>query len=157
MANKYRVTLNEDERRELDEIIHKGKGAARRLTRARILFQADEARAGPHETDEQIVAALRVGLSTVYRVRQAFVERGLDAALERRKPTGRLYRKLDGAGEARLVALACSQPPVGRTRWTLQLLADQLVELKVVDTISDECVRATLKKTTCSRTARNTG
>ncbi len=107
--------------------------------------------------DEAIVEALDVSLSTVHRVRQAFVEEGLDGALYRKKPTGRQYRKLDGDQEARLVALACSTPPSGQARWTLQLLADRLVALKVVDSISPECVRTTLKKTTSSRGWKSSG
>jgi transposase len=93
---------------------------------------------------------VEVGLSTVHRVRQAYVEQGLEAALHRKRPAGRQYRKLDGAQEARLIALACSPPPEGSNRWTLRLLADQLVALEVVASISPECVRATLKKTTSS-------
>ena len=96
-------------------------------------------------------------LSTVHRVRQAFVEEGLEAALYRKKPSNRQYRKLDGDQEARLVVLACSKPPAGRARWTMQLLADQLVVMKVVDAISGECVRTTLKKTTSSRGWRSSG
>jgi hypothetical protein len=93
----------------------------------------------------------------VYRVRQAFVEQGLAAALFRKKPTGRQYRKLDGAQEAHLIALACSTPPDGRRRWTLRLLADRLVELAVVESISPECVRTPLKKTPLSRGCANSG
>ena len=92
------------------------------------------------------------GLSTIHRIRQAFVQEGLEEALYRKKPTGRQYRKLDGAEEARLIAVACSKPPGGRARWTLQLLADKLVELEIVDSISHECVRSTLKKTISSPT-----
>jgi transposase len=100
---------------------------------------------------------VETSLSSVHRVRQAFVEEGLAAALERRKPTGRQYRKLDGAQEARLIALACSEPPEGRVHWTLHLLADRLVALNVVPSISAECVRTTLKKTISNRGSRNSG
>ena len=95
--------------------------------------------------------------STVHRVRQAFVEEGLVEALYRKKPTGRQYRKLDGDQEARLIAVACSAAPEGRTCWTLRLLADKLVELQVVEDISPECVRTTLKKTNCSRGGTSNG
>jgi transposase len=101
--------------------------------------------------------AVETSLSSVHRVRQAFVEEGLAAALERRKPTGRQYRTLDGAQEARLIAVACSEPPEGRVHWTLQLLADRLVALHVVPSISAECVRTTLKKTISTRGSRNSG
>jgi len=98
-----------------------------------------------------------VSLSTVHRVRERFVEAGLDAVLHQRACPQRQYRKLDGAGEAVLIATACSQAPAGRSRWTLHLLADKLVELGVVEQISHECVRSTLKKTNFSRTARSNG
>jgi len=157
MANKYIVTLTPQERRELTASITKGKAAARKLTHARILLQADVADGGPGPTDEQIVAAVHSSTATVHRVRQAFVEEGLEAALNAKKPTDRQYRKLNGEQEARLIAVACSPPPAGRTTWTMQLLADKLVELKVVDSIGRECVRTTLKKTTSSRGSRNNG
>lgn len=147
---KWIVRLTAAERTGLQRLLDEGKRAGSVLKRAWVLLQADAD--GPGWKDPQIAEAYGVSLSTVHRVRQAFVEEGLDAALHRKKPTGRHYRKLDGAQEARLLAIACSQPPTGRKRWTLQLLADRLVELKVVDTISGECVRATLKKTSSSRT-----
>ena len=150
MHAKYKVTLTDKEREELTALVSKGKAAARKLTHARILLKADASPAGPNWLDEQITAALDVGRTTVYRVRQAFVEVGPDAALNAKRPTGRQYRKLDGAQEARLVALACSAPPQGRQRWTLQLLAGKFVELKGVDSIGHECVRTTLKKTNLS-------
>jgi len=150
MPAKYKVTLTEDERQALAALVSKGKAAARKLVHARILLKADVAAAGPNWSDAQITAALDVGDSTVHRVRQAFVEESLEAALNAKRPTNRQYRKLDGAQEARLVALACSAPPEGRQRWTLQLLADKFVELKVVDSSGPECVRTTLKKTSLS-------
>jgi len=150
MPAKYKVTLTDDERQVLTALVSKGKTAARTLTHAHILLQADAASGGPNWLDAQIEAALHVERTTVFRVRAAFVEEGLDAALNRKRPSGRQYRKLDGAQEARLVALACSAPPEGRLRWTLQLLADKCVELKVVDSIGRECVRTTLKKTNLS-------
>ena len=129
MQKKYHVTLTPEERCELERMVSAGKAAARKLTHARILLKADEAEGGPGWTDEQIAEALDVGLSTVWRVRRQFVEEGLEAALAPR-PSARVYaRKLDGAGEARLVKLACSTPPEGRKRWTLQLLADRMVVL----------------------------
>src|SRR5258706_1336737 len=152
---KYLVRLEAEERQQLLDLVAKGKRAASVLTRARILLKAD---AGSEDwNDEAIVEALDVSLSTVHRVRQAFVEEGLESALCRKKPTGRQFRKLDGDQEARLIVLACSAPPAGRARWTLQLLADQLVVLKVVDSISGECVRTTLKKTTSNPGWRNSG
>jgi transposase len=129
----------------------KGKVAARKLTRAHLLLQAD---AGG--MDAAIAAALHVGIATVERVRKRFVEEGLEAALhERPRPGGQ--RKLDGKQEAFLIALACSTPPEGRTCWTMQLLADRLIELRVVDAISDETVRRTLKKTSLSHGRRRLG
>ena len=144
----YRVTLTADERQGLQEMIAAGKAAAQKLAHARILLKADAAPDGPAWTDEQIAAAVEVSIATVERVRQRFVEQGLEAALVR-KPQDRPSRqpKLDGRAEARLIALACSKPPEGRTEWTMQLLADKLVELEVVDSVSDETVRRTLKKT----------
>jgi transposase len=150
MPAKYKITLTDDERQALTALISKGKAAARKRTHAQVLLKADAAPAGPGWSDEQIQTAFSVGRTTIYRVRQAFVEEGLDAALERKLPTGRQFRKLDGAQEARLVALACSAPPEGRQRWTLQLLADKMVVLNIVDAIGRECVRTTLQKTNSS-------
>jgi transposase len=154
---KYVVRLEAEERQQLLDLITKGKRAASVLTRARILLKADAGPRGPGRTDEAIAEAVETSPSTVHRVRQAFVEEGLQAALHRQKPGGRQYRKLDGAQEARLIALACGTPPEGRARWTLRLLADKLVELEVVDSISAECVRQTLKKTRCSPGGRSSG
>ena len=145
---KYIVRLTTEERMQLTELISTGRRAAAVLTRARILLKADVSEGGPAWGDGEIAEAVETSLSSIHRVRQTFVEEGLDAALARQRPTGRQYRKLDGAQEARLVALTCSAPPEGRTRWTLQLLADRLVALEVVDTIGREGVRTTLKKTT---------
>jgi transposase len=150
---KYLVTLTPEERQHLRKLVSAGKRSARTLTRARILLQADQAAGGPAWEDARIAEALRCGLRTVERVRQRFVEQGLDAALTH-KPQERPSRepRLDGAAEARLIALACSAPPKGRARWTLKLLADKLVELEVVESVSDETVRRVLKKTSCGRT-----
>ena len=149
---KYKVTLTDAERQQLSDLIASGKGAARKLAHARILLKADAADGGPAWPDERIAEAVEVSRATVERVRQRFVEQGLEASLGR-KPQDRpsRQRKLDGRAEARLVALACSQPPEGRQEWTMQLLADKLVELRIVDTIADETVRRALKKTRSSR------
>jgi transposase len=149
---KYLVTLTAEEREHLTGLLSAGKRSALTLTRARILLKADQADGGPAWTDERIADALDCGLRTIERLRQRFVEVGLEAALGR-KPQDRPSRprKLDGAAEARLIALACSVPPDGRAAWTLQLLADRLVELKVVDAVCDETVRRALKKTNSSR------
>ena len=147
MAKRYRVTLTQPERQELQQLISRGKADARKLAHARILLQADESDGGPRRTDEQIASALNTATRTVERVRERFVEQGLDAALPP-KPSKRVYaRKLDGRQEAKLIALACSKPPAGKARWTLRLLADEMVELDVVDSLSYETVRQTLKKT----------
>jgi len=147
MDKKYRVTLTIEERAALEQRVRSGKGAARMLNHARVLLKADAGDGGPGLTDAEVAEALETGLATVARVRQRFVEQGLDAALVP-KPTARAYgRKLDGAGEAHLVKLACSAPPDGRNRWTLQLLADRMVALGHVETMSYETVRRALKKT----------
>ena len=149
---KYTVTLTHQERQQLHEFISAGKGAAKKLAHARILLKADSADGGPAWTDERIAEALEVSVATVERVRQRFVEQGLEAALVRKrqaKPSRE--RTLDGRAEARLIALACSAPPKGRKRWTLKLLADALVELEVVEAVSDETVRRALQKTRSSR------
>ncbi len=151
MAKRYVVALTEDERAHLMALTKKGQVAARKLTRAHILLQTD---AG--SMDAAIAAALHVGMATVERVRKRFVEEGLEAALcERPRPGGQ--RKLEGKQEAFLIALACSTPPEGRMSWTMQLLADTLVELRVSDAISDETVRRTLKKTPSSRGRKRPG
>lgn len=144
VVKKYVVDLKEAERKQLLDLTSKGKVSARKLKRAHILLLADEGR-----SDEAIASALHVSVPTVERVRRRFVTGNLDHALnEMMRPGAR--RKLDGKQEAFLVATACSAPPEGRSRWTMQLLADQLVELKVVDSISDDTVRRTLKKTISS-------
>jgi transposase len=150
MKKKYIVTLMEEERRMLQEMLSRGKAAARKLMHARILLKADAAAGGPAWEDLSIAEALEVGRATVERVRKQFVEEGLEAALERRKPRRVYERKLDGDGEAHLVALACQKPPEGRSRWTLRLLADRMIELEYVDEISYQTVRRTLKKTRSS-------
>jgi transposase len=151
MADKFVVTLTAEERQHLTELTSTGKRAAATLSHARILLQADAASTAGGHPDAAIAAALSVSLATIARVRKTFVEYGLEDALQRRRPTGRQFRKLDGQQEAHLIAVACGTPPEGHARWTLQLLADKLVELQIVDSISPECVRTTLKKTTSSR------
>lgn len=150
MAKKYRVTLSGAERDELTALIRKGKAAARKLAHARVLLQVDEAESGPGGTDEQTAGALNLSTRTVERVRERFVEQGLAAALLPQPSTRRYERAFDGAQEAQLIALACSEPPEGKSRWTLRLLAEQAVEWKIVDTVSHESVRQTLKKTNSS-------
>jgi transposase len=146
----YHVRLFGEERGYLEELVRVGKAAARTLMHARILLKADAGPGGPAWSDDQIVDALDVSRSTVERVRTRCVEEGPDAALRPRpSPTTRL-RKLDGAQEAHLIAVACSPPPEGRKHWTLRLLADKLVELDIVDGVSYETVRRTLKKTNSS-------
>ena len=149
-AKKYRVRLSAEEQEELKGLVSRGRAAAYKQTHARILLLVDEAQEGGAMKDEQIAKALKVGSATVERVRRPCVEGGVEAALGRRQQVNRRPRKLDGEGEARLVAMACSKPPEGRAGWTLQLLADRLVEWEMVDSISTETVRQTLKKTRSS-------
>jgi transposase len=154
---KYVVRLHTAEREQLLTLVTTGRAAAAKLLHARILLKADLSVDGRHWTDAEIAEALDTSPSTVHRVRQAWVEWGLEAALARKGPTGRQYRKLDGAQEAHLIAIACSAPPAGRTRWPFKLLADQLVARDLVDAVSAECVRTTLKKTRSNRGSRNSG
>jgi transposase len=141
------VTLTAEERAELEAMIGKGKAGARTLAHARVLLQSDEADGAPARTDQEVASALDLSARTVERVRQRFVEEGVESAL-RPKPTKRIYaRALDGAREARLIALACSSPPDGKKRWTLRLLAERVVELGYAESVSHETVRRTLKKT----------
>ena len=148
MAKKYKVTLTIEERQSLSSLISLGQARTRKLTHARILLKADQGEAGPSWSDQQISEALDVGLSTVERVRERFVLEGLEAALNRRPSSNPRSCKVDGEQEAHLIALACSQAPSGRKRWTMRLLADKLVELDYIDTISHETVRQVLKKRT---------
>lgn len=151
MQKRYLVTLTAEERKELGALISRGKASARTLIRARILLLADQAEEGPAKSDPEIVEAVLCGRATVERVRQQFVEEGLEDTLTR-KPTSRTYEnKIDGRAEAHLIALTCGAPPEGRARWTLRLLADQMVALGHCDSLSYETVRMTLKRTTSSR------
>ena len=147
---KYAVSLTEAERAQLRTLIGSGEAPARMLTRARILLKANQGEGGPGWTDTAIAGALEVHPATVARVRRAFVAAGLNAALERKRPDRVYPRVLDGAAEAHLVAVACSDPPTGRERWTLRLLADELVRLEVVPAVSYETVRRTLEQTRSS-------
>jgi hypothetical protein len=151
MATKYIVNLTEVERAQLRTLIGSGEAPARLLTHTRILLKANQGEGGPAWTDAAIAAAVDVHPDTVARVRRAYVDDGLVAALERKAPDRVYPRRLDGAQEARLVALTCGAPPEGRQRWTLRLLADALVRLEVVDRICHETVRQTLKQTNSSR------
>jgi transposase len=152
MKKKYPVILSDTERDELKRLIATGTAPARKLTHARILLKADESAEGAGWVDEKVADAVEVSQPTVARVRKQYSEEGLEPALNRRPPKREYHRKLDGKQEARLVALACSQPPEGHARWSLRLLADRLVELEIVEDISHQTVRRTLKKTNLSRT-----
>jgi transposase len=154
---KYVVRLNTEERAQVLALVNTGRAAAAKLLHARILRKADVSAGRRPWTDAELAEALDTSAATVHRVRQAFVEWGLETALARKPPTGRQYRKLDGAQEAQLIALACGAPPEGRTRWTFQLLADKAVALAMVDRISAECVRTTLKKMHSSPGSRHSG
>ena len=151
MKTKYAVTLTEAERAQLRTLIGRGTAPARLLTHARILLKANQGEGGPAWADAAIAGAVEVHPATVARVRRRFVEGGLEAALARKAPDRVYPRALDGKAEARLVALACGEPPAGRERWTLRLLADELVRLEAVEAVSHETVRRTLKQTTSSR------
>ena len=150
-AKLYRVSLTQDEREHLLGVTRRGKSTGRKVKRALILCKADEGL-----TDRQVAEALLVGPATVSRVRQRFVEGGLQRALDDLPRPGQ-RRKLDGKQEAHLVAVACSAPPEGHARWTLQLLADQAVKLELTGSISRETVRQVLKKTNSSRGGRRSG
>jgi transposase len=141
-AVKYVVRLTGEEREQVNEVIRRGRWPARKVARARVLVKADEG-----WSDGQIAAALDLGVTTVWRTRKRFVEEGLDRALHERPRLGH-RPKLDGKGEAHLIAVACSKPPEGHARWTLRLLADRVVELGLTEAYSRESVRRVLKKTT---------
>ena len=145
---KYIVTLTEPERQHLHEITTRGRVNARKLVRAHILLKADQSPdGGPAWSDQQISQAFNVDVTTVENVRKALVEDGFEACLEHKKPSRSKSRKLDGDQEAHLIALACSQPPEGRNRWTLRLLANKMMELEAFESVSYESVRNVLKKT----------
>lgn len=150
-TKQHIVRLPTDERAELRHLIAAGTAPARTLLHARILLKADAGSGGPRWSDAQIAEALEVSSRTVARVRTTYTTHGLAAALARKRPDRVYARRLDSAGEARLVTVASAQPPVGHARWTLKLLAGRLVELEIVDGIAPETVRQTLKKTCSSR------
>ena len=148
---KYSVSLTAAQRESLEQLISAGTAAARKLAHARILLKADRGPQGPRWSERQIHEALEVGESTVRRVRQRFVQEGLEAALTRRpQPERPQQRKLDGEQEAYLIALLCGQTPAGQERWTMRLVASKLVELELVTSVSHETVRQVLKKTSSS-------
>jgi hypothetical protein len=151
MAYPYRVFLDEAQRAELRTLVVSGVAPARMLTRARVLLKSDHGAGGPGWADAAIAGALDLHPGTVQRIRRQFVAEGLAATLQRKRPDRVYERALDGRQEAHLIALACAAAPDGQARWSLRLLADELVRLEVVDAISHETVRRTLKKTTSSR------
>ena len=145
-AKKYRIELTTEEQQELKALVSKGRAAAYKQTHARILLLSDEARKDGGLTDEEVARSLEIASATVERIRRRCVEEGIEAALGRKEQQRRRPKKLDGAAEAHLIALACGEPPEGRARWTLRLLADRLVECEIVESIHPETVRKTLKK-----------
>ena len=155
MNKRYVVRLADDEREHLEALVRCGRAHARKLAYARILLKADAAEEGPAWTDERIANAFGVSVATVARERRRFCEEGLEVALMPKKPGKPRRRTLDGRAEAHLVALSCSEPPEGRERWTLRLLADRMVELGHTEALSHETVRRTLKKTSSSPTSRS--
>ena len=153
MKKKYPLIPPQGQREHLKSLIPAGTAPARRLTPARILLKADQRPEGPGGVDEQVAEAVEVSQPTVSRVRKQYFEEGLEAALNRRAPNRHYHRKLDGEQEARLLALACSEPPEGQARWSLRLLAEKLVELEITEEeISYQTVRRILKKTNLSLT-----
>lgn len=144
---KYVVRLTQEEREQLEALVKTGMVAAAKRCRAQVLLKADAGCEGSGRTDREVADALDVSIGLVHDVRQSYVEQGLSAALERKPASRHRPRKLDGEQEARLIALACGPAPEGRARWTLRLLADKLVELEIVDSISKDAVRSVLKKT----------
>ena len=146
MKRKYIIRLTEAERQRLKDLVYKGKAAAYRRTHAQIMLLSDESGFGPGLLDSEVSKTVGVNERTVSRLRQRFVEEGLEAALERKARVRERSRVLDGDGEAHLVAMMCSEPPPGQSRWTLKLLSDRLIELEIVESISHESVRQVLKK-----------
>lgn len=155
MRPKRIVRLTPNERVQLTQFISGGRAPARKLAHARILLKADAGPEGPGWTDDAIAEALEVGKVTVWRVRRKYIEEGLEAALTHRHSNNHRPCRLDGDQEAHLIALACSEPPTGRNRWTLRLLAKRMVELEYADRLSHETVRGTLKKKNSSRGSRS--
>jgi len=148
MAKIYTVTLTQDERQELEQIISKGKHTSQTYRRAYILLNKDEGSFsnGIQVTNEELTKVLHIGMRTIDRVKKKFVEEGFDACLSRKKSSRIYERKIDGDVEAHLISIACSEPPEGMAKWSLRLLSDKMVELGYVDEISHESVRTVLKK-----------
>ena len=156
-TTKHRVKLTADERHTLEQLVRQGRAAGWKLRRAQALLKCDEGEAGPAWPDASIAEAFDVTTRSLEHWRKQAVERGPLSLLERKVQDRSMHRKLDGAGEAKLVQLACSKPPAGYSRWSLRMLADELVALEVVDSIRHECVRQTLKKTRSSRGGKRCG
>jgi transposase len=156
-SKKYIVDLSPSERSELKIITNKGKTAAYKMNRARILLKADINQEGGGWTDSKISESLNIGRATIERVRQRFVEEGLESALNRKEQQNRRPKIIDGEKEAYLIAIACSETPLGKSNWTLQMLADKMVELKVVEQVSIETIRQSLKKTNLNLGFMNLG
>ncbi len=157
-VKKYVVELSDTERERLNTLIHRGKHPARQLTKARILLKADASEVGEGWSDSRIAAALDTSIDTVARTRQQLVEEGFESVLTRKhSPASARPRIFDGAAEAKLIALACSKPPKGRARWTLQLLEEAVVELNIVERASDNTIGRTLKKTRSGPTCNGNG
>ena len=155
-AKKYRVRLSQEQREKLEELTRRGTISVRKYKRARVLLLADENSEQARKNDEQVAELVDTSLPTVHRVRRRFVEEGLDAALNEKPRPGK-PRTFDGKDRAAVIALACSEPPEGHARWSLRLLADKLVELEIVDSISHRTVRDILKKTNLSLTSNDNG
>jgi transposase len=157
-GKKYVVRLSAEERGQLDAMIRKGKSSAQRLMKARILLKADVSKDGEGWSDGKIVEALGTSLTTIYRTRQQLVEEGLEAVLSRKRPSRTSVLPIfDGEKEAKLIALACSKPPEGRSRWTLRMLENKVVELDIVEHASDSTIGRVLKKTNSSHTSKRSG
>ena len=156
-VKKYVVRLSAEERAYLDELIRKGKSPAQRLMKARILLKADVGEGGEGWSDCRIIEALGTSASMIYRVRKQLVEEGFEAVLSRKRAMPAVPRIFDGEKEAKLIALACSEPPAGRVRWTLRLLEEKVVELNIVDKASDNTIGRVLKKTFSSPISKSNG
>ena len=154
---KYIVSLTVSERKFLEQLTKKGKIAAYKMNHARILLQSDINQKEGGWTDRQISESLNIGHATIERVRQRFVEEGIESALSRREQKKRRSKIIDGEKEAYLIAIACSETPAGKSNWTLRMLADKMVELKYVEQVSTETIRQTLKKTNLSLGSMNPG
>lgn len=150
MKKKYVVTLSQSEQEALERLVKTGNAPARKMTRAWILLKSNNNENGPNWSYEKICQAYNVSEVTVYQVRKAYVEQGLEKTINRKKPERDYKHRLDGEAEAHLIALACSKAPDGQERWTLRLLQDRMIKLDYVDDVSHETIRTTLKKTNLS-------